>query len=418
MTTADVLQNAALCGPLDRKRWTKLSVVRLCRKVFRSYAPELADESWTDSDRQTPSSNAESDLVFELEDVLEIEATGRGLDRTLRTISPGLNAARRSNCYFVRPDWIEIERADPAYEQTLMKRRADGQILFFVERGKTLSQGCEFIVTDPKWLLSQFFIYGDRANYEKSTPYLWLQKRHHVTDFWRKLRFDAASATQEQIEWEGECVMSLLLHCGVAMHVTTSNRYNIVFPRRLFCDSAEMPDEILPHRGDLLDEQSFQTETEREAASHRLAIFLCAMADPALMRENSYRVRFFKKHAVVVNHSETSALIVDFFTEPKCICFYKDFEFATCERLLLSLRALASQPSIHHNGIFGSRTKDCCLDTCALCTFSDVVRTLFLCRDDDVLISDVRKSELIESVFYAKETGICKWPVQHSRQTQ
>jgi hypothetical protein len=391
----EVLRGEPPCGPLRLHGWSKRSIVKLCREVVRRHSPELADENWSDSGRQQSTATADGELLFELDDV------------ALRTVSPGVREARSAGRFFVNPDWNAIERADADYENTLQQRRADGQILYFVEHGKRLRDGCHFIVTDPKWLLSQFFFYNQRVHHS-ATPYLWMQKKSHITEFWRTLRPDADRVSPPTLKWEAECVMSLLVHCGAAERVLSANAHNICFPVRLFLEAEPMsPEEIVLRDSNLKLDYPLLDADERDTVAYRVALFICAMCDVVSMPDKHYFARFFRQHVIVVDHFHEAALIVDFFSTTRRIRLFKDDDFECDDQLLATLVSLIECPPPLRNptGLF-RRLRTCCTGSCALCVFGDVVRALFLCEWGEPLNAE-HHNVITESVEYAQEVGVC-----------
>lgn len=400
----DLLRAPAPCGPLRREDWkTKRSIVKLCRRVISVHYPEEADVNWTDSDRQPSSAN-----LFELDDIDQQPSSTPPNAAALRTISPGLRQASLNSRYFVRPDWDEIERADPNYEATLQARREAGQILYFVEHGsRRLRDGCAFIVTDPKWLLAQLFNTKWREH-TKATNFYWLKRPSDAIEFWSLLRRDADVCDDETLSWEAQCVVQLLLHCGACCRVSSSNRNHISMPVRLFLDSESAPPDEL--RLDIPNQtlycRTFTSSQERDAMAYTLANFMCCLADDVVSPTAHYFVRFYRAHAIAVDHAQELGLLFDFFSTDRSIRLLRDEDFGVDLDLFEIARARLEAPLDQATpAAMFARVKSCCTDSCSLCTFSDVVRAHFLARND-IFIGSENTRQIFDSVEYIKRAGI------------
>lgn len=413
MSGVDILHSRPACGPLSCRDWTSTSIVDMCQAVASHYSPESAGNTRGFSQNRQQDDN----LVFSLEDVQEpatvADSTGDSprpplvstSDGALRTISPGVREAREAARFFVIPDWDAIERADANYEATLFQRRAEGHLLFFVNGGQSLRDGCRFVVTDPQWLLSQFFFNSQRVH-ESVTPYLWMQRPSQVVGFWRALRPNAAAIAPNQLCWEAECVMALLIHCGIGVRVSSANRYNICFPVRMFCEADEMPsDDIVLDESNLRSVCSLPNGARRDAVAYQLALFICTACDPVALPETHYNARFFREHVIIVDHFHEAALIVDLFSTPDSIRMFKDEDFECDQRLLETLVLLIDNASPARTpGELFKVARTCCTNTCALCVFGDVVRALFVCEWAD-LTNAAHGESIAASVVHACTFG-------------
>jgi len=418
MSAAAVLTCAPLCGPLTRNGWSKRSVVRMCRSVVRAYTPSMADHAWTDSDdgAEHGGGKLDTETLFQL-DLDDDDGDGDGATSAcaLRTISPGIRNSRASACYFVKPDWTAIAEADADYEVTLYQRRLAGEVLFFVEHGaRTLRDGCHFIITDPKWLVTQFFLHFDMSE-QCVAPVLWMQSDADVLEFWSYVRLDAHLVRPKQLRWEAQCVMRLLLHCGAVSRVSSSNAAHLLFPVRLFAESRRMTyDDCTLHDALLVDVVEFATPAKRDALAYSLAMLVCAICEQQQQQQtpNNYRARFFAQHVIVENRVANRGLVVELFVTQCSIRFFVDTD-TDMDRPLLDV--LLARLNAQHTPdtpvqLFRRVNGACCGSAacCALCTFSDVARAFFLSRHDGKRAGAefYGGHRAIEAVEYAKRTGI------------
>ena len=415
MSAVDVILGSPLCGRLLRSGWSKRSVVKICRTVVKIYEPANADENWTDSDRQPNTSDQQQQqLIFDIDDDYsnkdanyDAEVARLTSRQSLRTISPGLRDANKRSAYFVRPDWDAIEATDKDYERTLLNKRENGSILFFVEHGKSMRDGCSFIVTDPNWLLSQFFLYFKRTNGAAAAPCFWVQNAVCASEFWYELQsLEPRSVPPDELQWQAQCVLALLVHCGACMQVTSSNPWNVCFPIWLFKNSPTFStaENGFPRKFTLLNTREFSDDEERDTCAYRLALYVCCLCDRPSSPSFHYFATFYRQHVRIFNFTKQCVAFVSLFASERKIEFYAEREQNVDRALVAAMNTLITGLYVTKtpSALF-ARVRTCCTSTCALCTFADVMRAVFLNRADAHMEADGYK-EIFDSVAYAHKS--------------
>ena len=373
---ADVLVCTPPSGSLRDIQWNSASIRELCEDVLRGQY----------RDTKTPpvkrASASELDNAQSLRSSVELSTVSK--KQTARSISPGLRDAVKRGVYFVRPDWDAIESQDPDYETTLQARRHKGDVLYRLQpRHASLRDGCEFIVSDPKWLLSRFFAdIGTHSLELREVQLPWyVRSAEDARLFWSVLR----NVEPEEVDsFECQCVIELLKHVGACFALSHTEPIQVCFPVMAYKYAPELASTGYEQRAsDFIALRKYNTADERDAFAFLLTRELLKLNTAGRMQ-----YEFFRQHLIVKVDNEGSILIHMFDSDKDSgahrVSVWKHWNFPQPKSLLQRLLVqLEGMPVIGSTSVlFGKEREQVCdcveRDECALCIFGDVTRALFL----------------------------------------
>lgn len=362
-------------GSLHDVQWDSSSIERLCRDVLESSSRVSKQRrKRTDSDLARDTTPLRS----------SVELDGASERQTLRSISPRLREAANRGIYFVRPDWDDLELSDANYEATLLARRRKGDVLFFTrDPGHSLRESCEFIVTDPKWLLSRFFEPLGRhgglrlAHASRDIPFH-LRSKADMRRFWASV---SGVDESEVGDFEAACVLELLKQVGACSPVNRLDAFHVCFPVMLYraaepFDTTDRVARVNEAVGPLAT-RCYASADSRDAFAYLLTTVLCGMtADGATTLE------FFREH-VVATVAGQGSVVLHMFDGPSTLSVYRHWNFPVPEALLQKLLVQINGMQVigSTRALFAKQRAvvcNCANDHCSLCLTGDVLRSVFL----------------------------------------